>query len=52
MIFSFWSKLVEVSEKFKEYMISHDQSVILYTALFMTGLLIFAFIFNALNKDK
>ncbi len=52
MILDLWSKLNEWSENFKEFMINHDQSVILYTGLFLIGILIFAFVFNALNKDK
>lgn len=47
-----WSKLNEWSEGFKEYMIGHDQSVILYTGIFLAGIIIFAIAFNALNKDK
>ena len=49
---SIWSKLNEWSESFKNYMISNDRSVYLYTGLFLLGLLIFALVFKALNKDE
>jgi len=52
MLLDIWGKLTEWSEAIKAYMIKNDQSVILYTGLFMAGLLIFALVFNSLNKDK
>ena len=52
MKFELWTKLNELSERFKDFMVSHDQSVALYTGLFMLGLLIFIIVFNALNKDN
>ena len=47
-----WTKLNEWSESMKEYMVANDQNVLLYTGLFLTGLAIFAIVFNMLNKDK
>ena len=52
MVLDIWGKLNEWSEAIKGYMIKHDQSVILYTGLFMAGLLIFALVFNSLNKER
>ena len=52
MILGLWEKINEWSEAVKGFMIKNDQSVILYTGLFMAGLLIFALVFNSLNKDQ
>ena len=52
MILDLWYKLNEWSESLKQFMLDHDQSVILYTGLFMAGLLIFAIAFNTINKDN
>ena len=50
MILDLWTKLNEWSEGLKQFMLDHDQSVILYTGLFMAGLLIFAIAFNTINN--
>lgn len=52
MILTIWETLEKWSEDFKAYMISNDQSVYLYTGLFLLGILIFAIVFSALNKDN
>ena len=52
MILDLWTKLNEWSEALKEFLLNHDQSVILYTTLFLIGLVIFIIAFNSLNKDN
>ena len=52
MILSIWTKLEEWSESLKAFMLDHDQNVILYTALFIVGLVIFVIVFNMMNKEQ
>lgn len=52
MILTIWDTLEKWSEEFKTYMTTNDHSVFLYTGLFVIGLIIFALVFSALNKDQ
>ncbi|MBR1377082.1 MAG: hypothetical protein IJ565_04660 [Bacilli bacterium] len=53
MIISIYSTLEKWSSSLKEFMLSHqDHSIILYTGLFILGLIIFASVYSTLHKDQ
>lgn len=45
-----FDKLTEWSNQLKEFMINNDKSVIVFTSLFLVGIIIFAIAFSYLHK--
>lgn len=52
MVLSLWENLERASENFKGWIIENGNNPLLWTGLFLLGLVIFAFTYNALHKDK
>lgn len=44
--------IVSAPENFKNFIIENSRNPILWIALFFIGILVFAFTYNALNKNK
>ena len=52
MVLGFFETLQKWSDELKEFMLSNDHNVILFTCLFLVGVAIFAITFNALHKEN
>lgn len=47
-----FDKLNEWSEQLKEFMLNNNQNVVLFTGLFLAGIVIFVIAYNALHKEN
>lgn len=51
-VLGIFETLQKWSDQIKEFMLKNDQNVVLYTALFLAGVAIFAITYNALHKEN
>ncbi len=50
MLLSVWDNIVELSEKFKHFIIKYGDNPLFYAGLFMLGLLVFTVTYRKLEK--
>lgn len=52
MVLNLFKTLEKASENFKDWIIENGNNPFLWAGLFLLGLVIFGFTYNALHKDK
>lgn len=52
MILNLWEAINKVAGNFRDFIIENGQNPILWTGLFLLGLVIFGITYRALNKNK
>lgn len=52
MILNLFETINKASENFQAWIIENGRNPVLWIGLFMLGLLVFTFTYNALNKNK
>ncbi len=52
MILNLWETISKIPEEFKNWIVSNGRNPILWTGLFLIGLVVFGITYRALNKTK
>ena len=52
MMLNVWETISKIPENFKDWIIENGRNPILWTGLFLLGLVIFGITYRALHKDK